>query len=180
MTLWPQSPVGKSGWAGGRSPGGKGTAQRRQGGGRKPQLLDGGSGGWRGREGAAHHMRNPRISRGDIHTAQEKEKSWKVRRQGLEGTKQRSETTGRQAERAKRKEKGQQTDGHLEEEQGSQAGTWGWAWGRRLEGRDPQPLDRALIPFRKGTKKAREKRTEHRAQSPTTVDQAHPASCPRP
>lgn len=44
MTLWPQSPVGKSGWAGGRSPGGKGTAQRRQGGGRKASAA--GRGQW--------------------------------------------------------------------------------------------------------------------------------------
>lgn len=34
--------------------------------------------------------------------------------------------------------------------------------------------------FREGTKKAREKCTEHRPQSPTTVNQARPASCPGP
>lgn len=64
-------------------------------------------------------------SEGDIYTARERKKGWKTERQGLEGTKQRSETTGRQAEIAKRKEeKGQRTDRHLEEEQGSQARAW--------------------------------------------------------
>lgn len=66
-------------------------------------------------------------SGGGIYTARERKKGWKTERQGLEGTKQRSETTGRQAEIAKRKEKGQRTDRHLEEEQGGQARTWNGA-----------------------------------------------------
>lgn len=54
---------------------------------------------------------------------------------------------------------------------------------QRAKGRAEQagePRAPSAHSFREETKKAREECTEHRPQSPTTVNQAHPASCPGP